>query len=77
VVNFASGLARVRIPKYLASTAIGILPTLMVFTWFADSLVLGLQGSKAHAYRDLTVASVILLMLSLLPVLFRRGVQEA
>jgi uncharacterized membrane protein YdjX (TVP38/TMEM64 family) len=73
VVNFAAGLARTRFSVYVAATAIGILPATIVFAYFADSLVRGLQGAKTHAYWDVGIASGGLLLLSLLPLLGRRG----
>jgi uncharacterized membrane protein YdjX (TVP38/TMEM64 family) len=76
VVNFTAGLARMHVRTYLAATAIGILPAMIVFTWFADSLVMGLEGAKQHAYRNLGWATAILLLLSLTPVLFRRRAEQ-
>lgn len=73
VVNFAAGLARTRFSSYVAATAIGILPATVVFAYFADSLVRGLQGARAHAYWDVGIASALLLLLSLVPVLARRA----
>ena len=74
VVNFAAGLARTRFGVYVAATAIGILPATVVFAYFADSLVHGLQGAKVHAYWDVGIACAALMVTSLLPaVLKRRG----
>jgi uncharacterized membrane protein YdjX (TVP38/TMEM64 family) len=72
VVNFTAGFARTRFGTYVVATAIGILPTTIVFAYFADSLVRGLQGAKAHAYGDIAIASVLLLVLSLVPWVVRR-----
>ena len=72
VVNFASGLARTRFGIYVAATAIGILPATIVFTYFADSLMRGLQGARTHAYWDIAIASSVLMAMSLLPVLAKR-----
>lgn len=72
VVNFASGLARTRFGVYVVASAIGILPATIVFTYFADSLMRGLEGSRAHAYRDVAVASGVLMAMSLLPVIAKR-----
>lgn len=72
VVNFTAGLARTRQSTYIAATAIGILPTTVVFAYFADSLVRGLQGARSHAYRDIAVASVVLLLISLVPLVAKR-----
>ena len=72
VVNFASGLARTRFGLYVAATAIGILPVTIVFTYFADSLMRGLQGARTHAYWDVAIASGVLMAMSLLPLLVKR-----
>ncbi|HEY2377800.1 MAG TPA: VTT domain-containing protein [Gemmatimonadaceae bacterium] len=72
VVNFAAGLARTRFGVYVAATAIGILPTTVVFAYFADSLVRGLQGAKTHAYWDVGIASGVLMLMSLLPLALKK-----
>jgi len=72
VVNFASGLARTRFGVYVAATAIGILPVTIVFTYFADSLMRGLEGARTHAYWDVAIASTVLMAMSLLPLLVKR-----
>lgn len=72
VVNFASGLARTRFGVYVVATAIGILPATIVFTYFADSLMRGLQGARTHAYWDVAIASTVLMAMSLLPLIVKR-----
>ena len=72
VVNFAAGLARTRFGVYVVATAIGILPATIVFTYFADSLMRGLQGARTHAYWDVAIASTVLMAMSLLPLMVKR-----
>lgn len=72
VVNFASGIARTRFGVYVAASAIGVLPATIVFTYFADSLMRGLQGARTHAYWDVAIASGVLMAMSLLPLLAKR-----
>ena len=72
VVNFAAGLARTNFGVYVAATAIGILPATVVFAYFADSLVHGLEGAKTHAYWDVVIACGILFLISLSPLLRRK-----
>ncbi len=72
VVNFAAGLARTRFSTYVAASAIGILPTTVVFAYFADSLVRGLQGARTHAYWDVSIASTVLLMITMVPFVAKR-----
>jgi len=72
VVNFAAGLARTRFGLYVVATAIGVLPATIVFTYFADSLMRGLQGARTHAYWDIAIASTVLMAMSLLPLVVKR-----
>jgi uncharacterized membrane protein YdjX (TVP38/TMEM64 family) len=72
VVNFAAGLARTRFDVYVLASAIGVLPATAVFAYFADSLVQGLHGARAHAYWDVAIASVVLMLMSLLPMLAKK-----
>jgi uncharacterized membrane protein YdjX (TVP38/TMEM64 family) len=73
VVNFAAGLARTRFSVYVAASAIGILPTTIVFAYFADSLVRGFQGAKTHAYWDVGIASGVLILVSMVPVVAKKA----
>ena len=72
IVNFAAGLARMHIGAFVAATAIGIIPATAVFAYFADSLVQGLAGARTDAYRNIAIASGVLILLSLMPILIRR-----
>lgn len=72
VVNFAAGLAKTRFDVYVAASALGSLPATVVFAYFADSLVRGLQGARTHAYWDVAIASALLMLLSLVPVVANR-----
>lgn len=72
VVNFAAGLARMHFGVYVAATAIGILPTTVVFAYFADRIVLGMHGARTHAYMDVVFASAALLLLTIIPALVKR-----
>ncbi len=67
-----AGLARTRFSTYVAASAIGILPTTVVFAYFADSLVRGLQGARTHAYWDVSIASTVLLMITMVPFVAKR-----
>lgn len=77
VVNFAAGLARTRFDVYVAASAIGVFPAIVVYAYFADSLVRGLQGARAHAYWDIAIASGVLLLMSLVPVIVKRRARSA
>jgi uncharacterized membrane protein YdjX (TVP38/TMEM64 family) len=72
-VNFVGGLARAHFGAYLAATAIGILPAVVIYSYFADSLVERVGNGRADAFKSLVFSSVLLLLLSLVPRLLGRG----
>ena len=57
----------------MLATAIGIAPSTVIFTYFADSLLEGVGHGHADAMRSLVISSVLLILLSLAPKLFARG----
>lgn len=71
-VNFVGGLARVPFARYLLATAIGILPSTVIYAYFADSLIEGVGHGRSDAIRSLVIASVLLILLSLTPKLLAR-----
>jgi uncharacterized membrane protein YdjX (TVP38/TMEM64 family) len=71
-VNFVGGLAKTNFLAYLAATAIGILPAVTIYNYFADSLVAGVGSGRADAFKSLIIASLLLLALSLMPMIYTR-----
>ncbi|HEY4304206.1 MAG TPA: TVP38/TMEM64 family protein [Gemmatimonadaceae bacterium] len=71
VVNFVGGLAKAPFLAYLAATALGIIPSVVIYSYFADSLVEGVGSGRKQALVSLIIASTLLILLSLLPRLFR------
>lgn len=71
-VNFVAGLAKSPFGGYLLATAIGIIPSTLIYNYFADSLVEGVGGGKTKALASLLLASALLILLSLLPRLIGR-----
>lgn len=67
IVNFVGGLARSPIVSYIAATAIGIVPSTVIYAYFADSLLEGASSGHANAVWSIVVASVLLFGLSLAP----------
>jgi uncharacterized membrane protein YdjX (TVP38/TMEM64 family) len=68
VVNFVGGLARAPFGRYIAATAIGIIPSTLIYNYFADSLLEGVGGgAKGDAIKSLVLASALLVLLSLAP----------
>jgi uncharacterized membrane protein YdjX (TVP38/TMEM64 family) len=71
-VSFVGGLARAPFLAYLAATAIGILPAILIYAYFADRLLQSVGNGRTDALQSLIVVSVLLLVLSLAPRLFAR-----
>lgn len=65
-VNFAAGLTRAKLRPFLAGTALGIIPSTFLFTYFATALVSGGEA-RAEAVVPLTLALGGMLLLGLLP----------
>ena len=70
-VNFVGGLARAPFVAYLAATAVGIIPSTVIYAYFADSLLEGASSGHANALWSLVVASLLLFALSLAPKFLR------
>lgn len=71
-VNFVGGLARANFLSYLAATAIGVIPAIVIYTYFADRLLEGVGSGRSDALQSLIVASLLLMALSLAPRFFAR-----
>ena len=71
-VNFVGGLSRANFFSYLAATAIGVLPAVTIYNYFADSLVEGVANSRADAFKSLIISSLLMLTLSLAPTIYSR-----
>lgn len=71
-LNFGAGLAGVRPSTYIASTALGILPGTAIYTYFADSLLAGVDGARAQAFQQVGIAAALLIALSFVPTLAKR-----
>ena len=71
LVNFVGGLARAPFGSYLLATAIGIAPSIIIYAYFADSLLETAGYGHVNAVRSLIIASALLLLLSLVPRIVR------
>jgi uncharacterized membrane protein YdjX (TVP38/TMEM64 family) len=70
--NFIGGLARVDFLTYLAATAVGVVPAILVYTYFADRLVYSVGHGRAAALQSLLIVSALLLLVSLAPKILDR-----
>ena len=66
-VNFVGGLARAPFAPYLAATALGVIPSTLVYTYFADALLDGFGSGQRSAIMTMAVASALLIAISLVP----------
>jgi uncharacterized membrane protein YdjX (TVP38/TMEM64 family) len=71
-INFVGGLARANFGAFLLATALGIIPSLAIYAYFADSLLEGVGSGRKDALTSLFVASTLLLLLSLAPKIVAR-----
>jgi uncharacterized membrane protein YdjX (TVP38/TMEM64 family) len=67
LVNYSAALAGVRPAPYLASTAIGLAPTSVLFTYFAAALFRAAAGERSGMVLQLLVATLALLLLTFVP----------
>ena len=71
-LSVAAGLAGVPLRAFVVGTAVGIIPGTVIYTWFAQSLLLGTAGASRSAFVQLAVAGLLLIALSFLPKLVSR-----
>jgi uncharacterized membrane protein YdjX (TVP38/TMEM64 family) len=73
VWNFAAGVARMRFRDYALATLIGIIPSHIVFTYCADSLVNGAM-TEGQAIKRLAIVCALLLALILIPLFIKKRI---
>lgn len=72
-LNVGSALAGVRLRDYVFATALGLIPFITVYTYFADALVAGVAGAREEALWHIAIGGGLLLALSFAPRLLRGG----
>ena len=72
LLNYGAALAGVRRRDYVLATAIGIIPGAAVYTYFAESLVQGVEGAGRQALVNVSIAGALLILLSFIPTLAQR-----
>lgn len=75
-INLGAGISKIEFRDFLIATAIGILPSTFIYTYFADSLLSGVVEAKREAFRSVLTAGTLLVLLSFLPTLYRRYVSK-
>jgi uncharacterized membrane protein YdjX (TVP38/TMEM64 family) len=71
VLNYGAGVAGVGFVDYFFSTAIGIVPSMFVFTYCADALLNG-KMTEGDAFVRLSIVCGLMLAITLLPVAVKR-----
>src|SRR3989338_8406429 len=71
-LNFGAGFSAVRYRDYLLASVIGMLPGTFIYTYFADALLKGVQGANQKAFLNLTVAGILLILISFLPSIYKK-----
>lgn len=72
LLNYGAALAGVGRRDYVLATALGIIPGAAVYTYFAGSLIQGVEGAGRQALVNVSIAGALLLVLSFIPSLAHR-----
>jgi uncharacterized membrane protein YdjX (TVP38/TMEM64 family) len=67
LVNYCMALTGIRPALFLTTTAIGLIPGVTVFTYFASLLTKAASGDRSGIILQFGVASLLLLLLSFIP----------
>jgi uncharacterized membrane protein YdjX (TVP38/TMEM64 family) len=71
VWNYAAGIARMRFRDYFWATLLGVIPSHIVFTYCADSLINGTM-TQGDALKRLAIVCALLLALIMIPLLIKK-----
>lgn len=72
LINYGMAFAGVRLPSFLASTALGLIPTTLLYTWIAATFTNAAAGDRREVARNALLAIAALAAASLLPNLVTR-----
>ena len=64
VLNFVAGITCMNQRRYLLATALGLIPSMVVYSYFADALLSGIGDARKDVILRLAIGSVVLLGLS-------------
>lgn len=67
LVNYGAALTGVPAGRFLAASALGLTPAVLLYTWFAAALARAAQGERGPLIAQLVAALAGVLLLSLLP----------
>jgi uncharacterized membrane protein YdjX (TVP38/TMEM64 family) len=64
-LNFGAGLSRIALRDYVLGSFIGMLPGTLVYTYFADALMIGSAAARREAFVDFLIAATVLVAFTL------------
>lgn len=67
LINYGMAFAGVRLPAFLASTALGLVPTTILYTWVAAAFANAAAGDRRELARNALLAVAALAAASMLP----------
>lgn len=70
LINYGMAFAGVKLPAFLLSTALGLVPTTILYTWVAAALANAAAGDRGEVARNAVLAIAAVALASLLPNLF-------
>ena len=71
-LNFAAGLAGMPLKDFLIATAIGIIPGIAIFTYFASQVITGGKAARHMAIVQTVIAAAVLWALTYAPAIWDR-----
>lgn len=71
-VNVTAGVSSIRWRDFALGSAVGSLPNVFIYSYFASSLVEGVAGAENQALAQAVLAGALVLAASLLPLLYNR-----
>jgi uncharacterized membrane protein YdjX (TVP38/TMEM64 family) len=72
LVNFAAALAGMRFGRFIIATILGLAPSLFVYNYFSHALVDATAADRQGVWRNLALAMVAFLALTLVPQVIAR-----
>lgn len=72
IVNFGSALAGVPFGLFILSSALGLLPAMVIYTYFASVLAKAASNERSGVVQHLILAVILVLAITFLPNVWRR-----
>ena len=66
VINYGAALAGVRFPQFLVATAIGLVPSMLIYTYFGHALFNAATADRQTVIRNLAGVLILVLLLTFL-----------